>query len=230
MGSLSWPERIAGTPVARLTMYRTRKRTYTDTFVMNPDPGPSDLAREEFRALRATIRERGTLRLFVVAITFVAWATLVLLAWRGGVSVPFAALATLLLLAAGFEIVFATHVGVERIGRYLQAHYERGGQAPPRWEHEAMAIGKEPSLAGWIDPLFSPVFIAAAILNLVPVLMPGIQWSIPVRAVPRGLTGIWSLVAVFSHVAFIIRVRRCLAFAARQREIELQWFEKEKRP
>jgi hypothetical protein len=194
---------------------------------MNADPDSSDLAREEFRALRATIRERGTLRLFVAAITFVAWATLVLLAWRGGVSVPFAALATLLVLAAGFEIVFAIHVAVERIGRYLQARYERGGHGPPRWEHDAMAIGKEPSLAGWVDPLFSPVFIAAAILNLVPVLMPGIQWSVPIRMVPRGLTGLWSLVAVFCHVAFIIRVRRCVSFAAQQREIELRWFEKQ---
>ena len=191
---------------------------------MTSELPPSDLAREEFRALRATIRERGTLRLFVAAITFVAWATLVLLTWRGGVSVPFGALATLLVLAAGFEIVFAAHVGVERIGRYLQSRYERTGHAAPRWEHDAMAIGKDQSLAGWIDPIFSPVFIAAAILNLVPVLMPGIQWSVPIRAIPRGLTGIWTLVAVFSHVAFIIRVRRCVSFASRQREVELEWF------
>jgi hypothetical protein len=75
-----------------------------------------------------------------------------------------------------------------------------------------------------IDPLLSPVFIVAAILNLVPVLIPGIQWSVPIRAIPRGLNGLWSLVAVFAHVAFIIRVRRCVAFAARQRDVELDWF------
>ena len=188
------------------------------------DPPPSELAREEYAALRATIRERGTMRLFVAAITFVSWVTLVLLAWRGGVSIPFAALATLVVLAAGFEIVFAIHVGVERIGRYLQARYERADQPTPRWEHDVMAIGKDISLSGWIDPLFSPIFIAAAILNLVPVLFPGIQWSVPVRVIPRGLTGLWSLVAVFCHVAFIIRVRRGVGFAGRQRDVELDWF------
>ena len=188
-----------------------------------------DLSTEEFRALRATIRERGTLRLLVAAITFVAWATLVLLAWRGGVAVSFAALATLLVLAAGFEVIFATHVGVERIGRYLQARYERPDLGLPRWEHDAMRLGRDPLLASGIDPLFTPVFTVAAILNLLPVLMPGIQWSVPIRQIPRGLTGLWLLVAVIVHVAFFIRISRASAYAKRQREMELDWFKRESR-
>jgi len=191
------------------------------------EPTAGDLSREEFRALRATIRERGTLRLLVAAITFVAWATLALLAWRGGVSVSFAALATLLVLAAGFEVIFAAHVGVERIGRYLQARYERPDFGPPRWEHDAMSVGRDPLLASGIDPLFAPVFTVAAILNLVPVLMPGIQWSVPIRQVPRGLSGLWFLVAVIAHVAFFIRVGRASAYAKRQRELELDWFKRQ---
>jgi hypothetical protein len=186
-------------------------------------PAP-DLAREEFAALRATIRERGTLRLLVTAITFVSWVTLALLAWRGGVSVPFSALATLVVLAAGFEIVFNIHVGVERIGRYLQSRYERPAQGAPRWEHDAMAIGRNPALAPGIDSLFTPVFVAAALLNLAPVLLPGIQWSVPIRAFPRGLHGLWWFVAVFAHVMFLIRVRRAAAFAGRQRDADLEWF------
>jgi hypothetical protein len=195
----------------------------------DPDSRTSDLSAEEFRALRATIRERGTLRLLVAAITFVAWATLALFAWRGGVSVSFAALATLVVLAAGFEVVFATHVGVERVGRYLQARYERPDLGPPRWEHDAMSLGREPILASGIDPLFAPVFIAAAILNLAPVLMPGVQWSVPIRQIPRGLTGLWFLVAVIAHVAFFIRVNRASAYVRRQREMELDWFQRQSR-
>jgi hypothetical protein len=193
------------------------------------DSRTSDLSDEEFRALRATIRERGTLRLLVAAITFVAWATLALLAWRGGVAVSFAALATLVVLAAGFEVIFAAHVGVERVGRYLQARYERPELGPPRWEHDAMSLGREPILASGIDPLFAPVFVVAAILNLAPVLMPGVQWSVPIRQIPRGLTGLWFLVAVIAHVAFFIRVSRASAYARRQREMELDWFQRQSR-
>ena len=42
--------------------------------------------------------------------------------------VPLATLVPLLVLAAAFECVFALHVGIERVGRYLQVFYE------DRWE------------------------------------------------------------------------------------------------
>jgi hypothetical protein len=219
----------ADPPLGYLCIGHPRGRQKASRAMNNVNQPPPDLAREEFAALRATIRERGTLRLLVTAITFVSWVTLALLAWRGGVSVPFAALATLLLLAAGFEIVFNIHVGVERVGRYLQARYERPSEGLPRWEHDVMAIGRNPASGGGLDPLFSPVFIAAALLNLAPLLVPGIQWSVPIRPFPRGLTGLWSVVAVVAHVMFIVRVRRASAFAARQRETELEWFSRHDR-
>ena len=73
---------------------------------------------EEYRALRETIRERGTVRVWLAVMSTAAWAALALSAlalapW------PVATLLPLLMLAAGFEGVFALHTGVERIGRYL---------------------------------------------------------------------------------------------------------------
>jgi hypothetical protein len=82
-----------------------------------------------------------------------------------------------------------------------------------------MSLGREPILASGIDPLFAPVFIVAAILNLAPVLMPGVQWSVPIRQIPRGLTGLWFLVAVIAHVAFFIRVSRASAYASGPRDV-----------
>jgi hypothetical protein len=75
----------------------------------------------------------------------------------------FLALVTQVPLAAGFEAVFALHVGVERIGRYLQVFHEDAG-GPPAWERHAMAFGP-PSAGGRVDPLFSGLFAAAAVLT-----------------------------------------------------------------
>src|SRR5688572_14729222 len=86
------PKRIAG--LSRLgyqCIGPGRPRPHGPNAMMSIDPFRSELAHEEFRALRATIRERGTLRLLVVLITFVAWATLAMLSWRGGLSVSFGA-------------------------------------------------------------------------------------------------------------------------------------------
>ena len=73
------------------------------------------------------------MRLIVVAITFVAWAALVL-AVQVFVPIPLFSLVPLFVLAAGFEVVFATHVGIERIGRYVQVRYETNESDLPAWE------------------------------------------------------------------------------------------------
>ena len=78
---------------------------------------------EEYRALRATIRERGTARVCIFAGGIVAWAA-VTIATAAMASTPLATLLPLLVLAAAFEVVFALHIGVERIGRYLQVFHE----------------------------------------------------------------------------------------------------------
>ncbi len=57
----------------------------------------SALGVEEYRALRATINARGTLRLSVAALTFLAWAAIAaLIAWSG--ARPAASVAALLVL------------------------------------------------------------------------------------------------------------------------------------
>ena len=126
---------------------------------------PSALSVEEYRALRATIRERGTMRLVVTVITFVAWARHG--RWDGR-RVPVFGLVPLLVLVAGFEMVFATHVGVERIGRYLQVRYE-SADGLPAWEHRRDGDRGRAGAGSGIDPLFASVFVIATLLNLIPV-------------------------------------------------------------
>src|SRR5581483_8305308 len=120
---------------------------------------------EEYTALRATIRERGSLRVTLFLATLFAWGGATI-ATAALAALPVAALLPLLLLAAGFEGVLSLHTGVERIGRYLQVFYE--ADAACAWERTAMAYGKQ--FPGGPDPLFSAHFALAAALNFVPVL------------------------------------------------------------
>jgi hypothetical protein len=92
---------------------------------------------------------------------------------------------------------------VERIGRYLQIYFEeaRPGHgltdAPPAWEGTAMRMsGPVPGAAG--HPLFLPVFLIAALVNLLAVLLPG---PVPVELVVMGL-------AHLAFVAWVIYVDR----------------------
>jgi hypothetical protein len=119
---------------------------------------------------------------------------------------PVAALLPLGILVAGFEAIHALHVGVERIGRYIQAYYETGHDGP-QWESTAMRMG--PALpGGGIDPLFSVLFVSATLINLIPALLP--QPTVLELAVVGAL-----------HGAFMIRVVRARGAAARQRAVEL---------
>jgi hypothetical protein len=169
----------------------------------------------EYRELRRTIAIRGTVRAAFIPLTFVPWAGLsvVLVLFS---ELPVAALFTLAVLAAGFEAVHSLHVGVERIGRYLQVAYE---EAPldnsvsglqPRWETTAMRVG--PALpGGGVDPLFTILFCCAAIVNLIPAILP-----LP-TPIEIGLIGAL-------HAAFIIRVLRARSAAAKQRAVELEQY------
>lgn len=167
----------------------------------------------EYGELRRTIAIRGTVRVAFIPLTFVWWAGLsvVLVLFS---ELPVAALLTLAVLAAGFEAVHALHVGVERIGRYLQVAYEEAPRASsvtelqPAWETTAMKVG--PALpGGGVDPLFTILFCSAAIVNLIPALLP----------VPTPIE--ISLIGAL-HVAFIIRVLRARTAAAKQRAVELE--------
>jgi hypothetical protein len=162
----------------------------------------------EFAALRQTIATRGTARVLLFPVTLISWAalTVVLLLFS---ELPIAALLPLAILAAGFEAIHALHVGVERIGRYVQVFYE-GEVDGPRWETTAMAVG--PALpGGGIDPLFTVVFVGAAIVNLLPALLP--------TPTPIELGVVGAL-----HAAFLFRVVRARGAAARQRAVELESF------
>lgn len=179
----------------------------------------SALEVQEYTELRRTIRQRGTVRVIVTLITFVAWAMLVL-AVMALLVVPAFSLVPLLVLAAGFEIVFATHVGVERIGRYLQVRYEATADGPPMWEHVAMRIGLHPGGSGGIDPLYSGLFVGAAVLNLAPVgLLTAGSESPMIGPVPVEL-----LVYGLFHAVFVGRVASARRFAARQRDRDLAMF------
>jgi hypothetical protein len=169
---------------------------------------PMTLSEAEFVALRQTIASRGTTRMVLLPVTLVSWSGLTLLLLLFS-ELPVAALLTLGVLVGGFEAIHALHVGVERIGRYLQVFYETRPDTP-RWETTAMAVG--PSLpGGGIDPLFSVVFICAGVLNIMPALL------------PRPTTLELSVVVVL-HAAFLFRVIRARGAAARQRAVELESF------
>jgi hypothetical protein len=136
---------------------------------------------DEYIALRATIRERGTARVCIFASGMAAWAA-ASIATAALASSPVATLLPLLLLAAIFEAVFALHIGVERIGRYLQVFHEADPSHPPGppglpappvprgWEHVAMAFGR-PKGAASVDALFTVIFFLAALFNVVPALL-----------------------------------------------------------
>jgi len=162
---------------------------------------------EEYRALRATIRERGTTRVWVFVAGLVGWAAL-LIATAALAALPIAALLPLLVLLGVFEAVLAIHVGVERIGRYLQVYFEDGHG----WEHTAMAYGRA-FPGGGSDPVFSFIFIGAAVLNFVPVLI-----AEPV-AIEIAVVG-------FAHVLAIARVVAGRRMAAKTRAVDLERFEK----
>ena len=174
---------------------------------------------DEYSALRATIRERGTARVCIFVAGVAAW-TAATIATAALASSPIAALLPLLLLACVFEAIFALHVGVERIGRYLQVFHESAvgdglkavpnandsvGNGDPRWEHAAMAFGR-PRGAASSDALFTVPFLLAALFNMAPALLLN-----PIRAELIFVGG--------AHVLFALRlvVARRRGPAARDR-------------
>src|SRR5262249_21555611 len=175
---------------------------------------------EEYRSLRATIRERGTARLWIFGVGMVGWGGVVTAA-AALATLPVATLLPLLVLAAQFEAILALHLGGERIGRYLQVFFEddegagaaRGDETTRRWETTTMAYGGtsgKRSSGG--APLFSSVFAVATILNFVPVLV-----AEPVAIELYVVGG--------AHLAFLSRLVMAHSQAARQRAIDLERFQ-----
>jgi hypothetical protein len=164
----------------------------------------TDREQGEYQALRATIATRGTARVVVFASGLSVWAALSLtILWLS--PVPLATLFPLLALAGVFEAVFALHVGVERIGRYLQVFHE------DTWESTAMTFGA-PLAGTGSDPLFSLFFALATLCNFVPVAVAG-----PVPS-ELGVLG-------FFHVALLVRIAMARRAASRQRAADLARFQ-----
>ena len=161
---------------------------------------------EEYRALRATIRERGTAKVWLLLVGMVGWGALTI-ATAALASLPVATFLPLLVLAVTFEAIFNLHVGVERIGRYLQVFHE--GESG--WEHTAMSFGR-PLKGTGTDPLFVAHFLIATLLNIIPALLAQpVQLEITVVGI--------------AHLLFVIRVMLAKGSASRQRAADLRRFE-----
>jgi hypothetical protein len=168
----------------------------------------------EYAALRETIRARGGIRPVAFLVGFSVWAVVLtgVLTWLAN---PVAAVVPLLVLVATFEVVRSLHLGVERIGRYIQVFYEdidpgRGPTTPPAWERMAMAFGPSVPGAG-AHPYFLPLFLMASVVNFLAVLFPG---PVAIELVTLGVP----------HVAFIAWLIYCDVGMRKQRASELTRF------
>jgi hypothetical protein len=132
----------------------------------------------EFRALRDTIRDRGTARLVLAPFVFTAWAATAV-ATSAVITVAVSTLVPLLVLAAGFEAIFALYLNVERIGRYLQVFHEDQAEGAG-WEHVTMEFGRR--FPGGPDPVFGRLFMAAVSVNFLPVVLGGTHIEIGILA------------------------------------------------
>jgi hypothetical protein len=183
---------------------------------------------EEYRALRATIRERGTTRVWVLLAGLLGWAALVI-ATAALASLPIATLLPLLILNVVFEIATGIRAGVERIGRYIQVYFEpstdpsdqtapsdaadaQGSFESRQWEHVVMDFGRAFPGSG-TDRAFPLVFSAATLLNFIPVLL-----TEPAR--------IEIAVAGSFHLLFLLRIFLAHRAAASQRAQDLDRFVK----
>lgn len=161
-----------------------------------------DRRQEEFAALRATIRERGTVRMILLPVSLALWAGAAI-ATMAAVGLPIAALVPLLVLAGGFEAIYALHVNVERIGRYIQVFHEPEGG----WENVAMAFGQRfPGRAP--DAVFSGLFLIATALNYLPIALGGTMAELVVAGILHLL------------LAFHIGTARRRAALQRQQDLE----------
>jgi hypothetical protein len=173
---------------------------------METRAGGAVTAREtEFAVLRQTVSTRGTARPIVLMAAALGWGGGAVALLLFG-DLPVAAVVPLLTLGAGFEAIHVLHVGVERIGRYLQVEYESEDPGP-KWETTAMAFG--PPLPGsGVDPLFTVFFTCCALFNLATVVI-------------LEPTPLEFLVMLALHAVFVVRVVRARLAAARQRSVEL---------
>ena len=142
----------------------------------------------------------------LVPATFIGWAGAAI-ATAAVITTAISTLIPLMILAAGFEAMFALHVNVERIGRYLQVFHEQDGG----WEGVASRFGARfPGTAP--DPLFAQLFVLGASVNFLPAAL----WAEEPLEI--------GIIAVL-HLVLIYRVRMARVAATRERAADLQRFE-----
>ncbi len=145
----------------------------------------------------------------VCAATLATWAALATV--HGLFSdLPLLVALPLLTLAAGYEVVWSLHVGVERIGRFIQVAYE-GRSDGPSWETVTMRAA--PGLPGsGVNPLFTVLFMSASLTNLGTAF---VSEPAPIE-----------LILLFAcHTAFILRLAQTRFLAGRQRRTDLAMFQ-----
>jgi hypothetical protein len=166
------------------------------------------LAESEYDTLRATIRERGTMRGYVLLAGITSWGALAITSLIAGVPGGMM-LVPLVVLAATFELSFFVHTGVERIGRYIQVFYEESsGWAG--WETTAMNYGAK--FPGGLDPLFVSVFSIAAAINFFSSLA------------AATFHPMWIAMSLLMHALFSYRIVSARKAAASQRALDLDRF------
>ena len=142
----------------------------------------------------------------LVPVIFIGWAATAVAA-AAVITVALSTLVPLLILAAGFEAIFALHMNVERIGRYLQVFHEQTSG----WERVAMSYGRRYKGTG-PDPLFAQLFVFGTSVNFLPAALGGEE---PLEV---GLV-------VILHLLLVYRIRSARAAAAAQRTQDLSRFE-----
>ena len=173
-------------------------------------PAPLTALREsEYQALRATIRERGTMRVCLVLAGLGMWGGLALVVRLSGLEGA-VTLVPLLVLAATFEVNFFIHTGVERVGRYVQVFYEEAA-GTPGWETTAMNYGTR-FPTPMLDPLFAAIFSAGTAVNFVALV------GAPARPTA------WIALSLMAHLAFAYRIVAARKTAAAQRATDLDRF------
>jgi hypothetical protein len=141
----------------------------------------------------------------LVPVVFIGWAATAV-ATAAVITVALSTLVPLLVLAAGFEAVFALHMNVERIGRYLQVFHEQGDG----WEQIAMTFGQRFPGSG-PDPLFAQLFIFGVSVNFLPAALGGEVLEVAVIAV--------------LHLGLVYRIRMARAASTKQRLEDLERFQ-----
>ena len=172
---------------------------------------------EEFRALRAAIRERTIARVVFLAVAWAGWAALATAIMLVLPAVPLLALPLVVLLAA-YEVNLGTVRGTERIGAYLRLVFEER-RAVPGWETASADLARRyPATAG--DPLFFWVFVAVICANYLCVVIAAGETADPSTRVREDSLDLALVTAL--HGAVLLRFvqgRRALS-KARVRELE----------